>query len=568
MSDYLPPGSSIDNPSGDRRFNYAGVSGVAGAEAPVDEEVLGGALTDAFMGSSEQQDPEQARKKKKLKLGPGAGYGWQVGSSDINPNGFTPVSAHSQQIGRYGGSPLFAATFAAPAGAFAAREQGLVEKQAGIDDAWKKLKPEIANVENPKYKESFDKWAVGSINDHIAAVKEEYGEEEAYAQLTTPGTAEYERLKLLERDTARVGQSIDAATKNALEITVGMDNGTLQQNEVLYKKAEDVINKAGKQTGLTPKEAADSFERLNASVSLMDQLKKDGVQDLLKEAGSGADLVTLLPPDHPLYHKKFVSDLNESTVDRTAAIDAITDEYYKQYKNDMSREDLREMVESITPTTFEQKVSRKAIPQPKSSGGGGAKTQSSHDVEEIVVPREAVDAFGKPVNKHAGPDGKEIYRSSMVLKKFTSGQGQLSQPDVFKAGSERIDMMPTDLVNVDNELYIVGKRAGLPRTTMIKERDSLNLTKKEKKSLTADQQARLSALTKVLAGTGDEKDNETIQSFYGLQDVMIPAKGNWNTLKESFGIEEEDARKRLGVGAPAQSKGADNDPGGLRNLLE
>ena len=43
---------------------------------------------------------------------------------------------------------------------------------------------------------------------------------------------------------------------------------------------------------------------------------------------------------------------------------------------------------------------------------------------------DAANAFGKPVNKHAGPDGKEIYRSSMVLKKFTSGQGQLSQPDV------------------------------------------------------------------------------------------------------------------------------------------
>jgi hypothetical protein len=477
-----------------------------------------------------------------------AGYAWQVQNSDYNPAGYKPNESRSAGVGKYGGGPLFAAALAAPNAVLASSIQAVKNERKQVQDAFSKFDPMagIEDVNAPEYRDSFQRAVADDLDGYVDGVMELHGDSRGMKILANPTSKERRELRARGEAWNTVSRHINQATNNAQAIIEGMKKGTIQQNPTLLKQAEEVRYKLGEYEGQQdPKKLAKSLVTLNANVSLVDQMKADGIVDLIKSAGTTSKLYEQVKKGDPLYHNRFRTLVGTKQVNYDEIVNSLTDSYAQQYGDDLTKEQVRTMIKSVVPDNLiEEDIVQDELSLPKSGGGSGTKNKGSLTPEDIVVPKTAVDANGNPVNKSFDEKGNEVWRQHIALQKFSNGQGTIATPDAYTQGSTPIEFIPTGLVNVDNDVQIMGKRAGLPRSQVkrvIQERAGAD-----------DNVAKMLAILDPAAARyekGEEtpEDMQVLTEFLNLQDVVIPAKGNWRRLEGSFGISENDAMKQHGI---------------------
>lgn len=514
------------------------------ATALLGRDPLSGAEIARGTGSRELVDPARAFK---VGLGP---PGSRLTNQDFNPAGYRPNESRSAGVGKYQGSPIFAASIGAPFSVLNDRMDAIAREEAELQKAMADFDP-LAGVKHPnaiKYQDSFADALLNGYEEQKANIIAGLGEEEGMRRMMNKSTPEGMALQRYVQHMNTVTANIDDAVNRSNAVQIGMKKGELQRNPILERQSKEVTDRLGSYEKMDIEELARVLPRFNANVALVDQLSADKVVEMIKAAGSINKVYEQVNSGDPLYQRGFRTLVGKKTVSYDDFVNALTDQYAPQYEGELSRDEVKSMIASMVPNTYEEDVKSQALKSSGGKGGSGSRTRSNAGPEQIVVPSETVDSTGKLVAKSVDAQGKEIERPSLALMKFTNNQGGLAAVDVFKAGKDRMDLIPTDLVNVDNELMIIGKGYGLPRAQMIKQAQAKGASSKD-----IDRLKALMDLKDKGTETSQE-DEDFIQRFFTLQDVMVPAKGNWSRLENSFGIGEEAAKKQLGItttGKPA-----------------
>lgn len=491
--------------------------------------------------------PVEESTKNVLDFGMGPA-GSRLTNQDFNPAGYKPNESRSTQVGKYGGSPLYAVSIGMPFSVIDDRLNAHAIEENELRKAAEDFDPRagVKDLNAIKYRDDYGNWVNDQIEQYKANVFAAYGEKEGLRRLRTKSSPEAAGLWRLVQHINTVNSSIDDAVTNANALEVGMRGGELQYNPAKLAGAKEVKDRLGSFSETQdPEELARILPRFNANVSLIDQLKKDGIHQMWAVNGGNVKKVyEQVKAGDPLYMRGFRTLLGREVHSYDQMIDALADQYAPQYAEDgLSRDEVRAAIAAELPNTYTEDVKSDQI-NTGGGGGSGTRTRGTGAVEMIVVPKGAVDATGKELGKSVDAQGNEIQRPSMSLMRFSNNQGGLAAVDVFKQGQSRIDMIPTELVNVDDTLMIVGKGYGLPRAQMIKKARAAGAT-------AADIALLQAALGRKDAGTSTSEDDDTIQRFFQLQDVMIPAKGNWARLVNSFGVDEATANQQLGIGVKA-----------------
>ena len=538
---YDPNMQSSVNPN---RGAQPGEFPVAMADAMVSAHPVGAPTQQAAASQqAETTDPRTGRKVSVRDVG----FAWQPSAADWAPAGYRPNESRSASVGKYGGSPLFSVALAFPNNVIANRMQALVEEKKELKKAYEKVNPQPEDVDAPEYRDGYIRAVNSDLEGYRANIMRMHGDENGMALLSDPNSKERRGLEERADAWTTISRTINQATKAADAVIVGMNDGSLEMNPILLKQAEELRRKTGSRAGIDdPKELAKGMQVFVGSVSLADRLKADGVIQIMKEAGSVQKLYERAQKGSPVYDPRFSTLVGTKELNTDAVVNSLTDYYHRQYKGDLSREQVFDMVKGMAPELVEQDIDRAQYSTSGGGSGSGTRTRAYGSVENIVVPEGAVDAQGNKVSRSFDAQGKPVERPSIVLKRVTNGQGVLAGVDVYKSGADRVDLVPTDLVNVDNQLFIVGKQSGLPKAQAIREAKNI-LSKKDFNSLDAGMQARVRAYQAIASDSATPEQQELIQQFHGLQDMMIPVEGNWNTLQDSFGITKEEAESKLGI---------------------
>ena len=342
-------------------------------------------------------DPTQPDQRGDRRRG-GVGFGvdeigsdWRLTNQDYNPNGYQPNESRSTGVGKYQSSPLFEATIGAPHSVIGSKLATNDRKREELNKALQSFDPYagIEDVNAPEYRDAFQRNVMQSVEDYMQAVYDLYGEEEGNRRMMTPGTEEWSGLRKLGVDWTTISRNLNQATKSAEAIVVGRNEGTLEVSDDLYNQAYQQRYKTGEWAGRQdPDKMAKDMVTFNANVSLVDQLQKDKVFDVLKNAGSVQKLYERTKKGDLQHDPRFSTLVGRKTVDNEAIVDALTDHYSKQYKGTLTRDKVRELIKSGAPQLEEQNIVRAQYHKPssKGSGGGGGNTGRGTNVRGDYRP--------------------------------------------------------------------------------------------------------------------------------------------------------------------------------------
>lgn len=490
------------------------------------------------------------------------GFGWHVGPGDFNPNGYRPNESRGTTVGKYGGRPLYAASLAFPSSVFASRIQAINNKERQLQGALQKIAGDFEDVDNPKYRDGFQRWGNGQMRQYMADVQAMHGKRRGTELMMTPGTKEYEGFRNTVASINTVARGVNQSNKQALAVLEGMDKKVLQYNPAVYKAASDLVNKQGSMAGVSAKELADSQTRLQANASLYDALTKQGIPAMLKNANSEQDLVSLVKrggtgrDGEPLYSPGFVTYLNTAqSVTPEGLVNALTDDWAERYKGDLSREQVKAVIEGMVPKDFKEKISTRQIrTSGGGSGGGSANPSANYRVEMTEFPRGILDGFG---NVAVDKDGKSVAdgvlgpHPTITLLGSSNKQARLTNPLSFRVKDQTIFMYPERIMLLEGKPVIAGKEVGMPRTTA------------EKQVAAKGMGWSLSELESVIAGgPSTEEGQQLINRFGVLQDRFVPMDGNEAQI-EGLGYDpdriESELRKVSGT-QPRKESQAFKDP--------
>lgn len=476
-----------------------------------------------------------------------AGFGWAVGPQDFNPNGFRPNETRSTGVGKYGGSPLFAATYAFPDSVVASRMKSIGDRRAALDEAMQRFNP-MAGVEDvnaPEYRDSFGRGVMDDIHGYMGSVIDQWGEEEGYRRLMSGSTPEGAGIQQRAHHWTTVARQINQATKSADAVIEGAKTGALQVSPELYRQAEELRYKLGQRAGQNdPEELAKTMQTFNANVSLVDQLAKDKVIDMMKAAGTVNKVYELVQKGDPAFDRRFSTLKGKKTVDYTSIIDSLTDSYYQQYQGDLSRDEVRSMIASMAPQLYEEDIKRNQYSLPKSKSSSASEKEKRKDslyqADATALPQsinaEVVDMAGDAVMT---PGGNEQYMPTINLMAFVGDQGRVAPAHNFRDGNRTVFMHPERLMNVGGELMIVGKQTGMPRTQAEKE----EIARKWNISVD-DFNEQTSA---AMADPNSIESQAVFERFGLLKDEMVPLSGqNESLLKQLLDIDLDRAKDAMG----------------------
>jgi len=357
------------------------------------------------------------------------GFAWPVGPQDFNPAGFRPNESRSTQVGKYGGAPLFAATIGFPTSVIASRLGALARKQEKVDEAIRQYDP-MAGVEDvnaPEHREDFlrqtqydpDSGIYAHVNDTIAM----WGEKEGYRRLLDRKSKESQALYSKVQDWNTVARHINQATKAADLVLEGTRAGKMEYNEDLIKQAENVRRKTGEYEGQRDvKKLAKELPVFLGTVAFYDQIKADGISDLLKNAGTIDQFVAKAPE---LGVPGIAAWLTEKTHNRDTLVDALTDAYAPMYHGLLTRDEVKKRFSTMAQTLKEQDLKTASIPGYADAQAAARERKTRVEPYVTTVKGEGVLGFtpyqttgGKEhnvlkANVRVGDKSLDIYAPSM-----------------------------------------------------------------------------------------------------------------------------------------------------------
>lgn len=460
------------------------------------------------------------------------GFGWQLDGRDFAPNGYQPAQTRTTQVGKYGGAPIAAATTAMPMSVLASRIQGAQLKRQQAQQAMASFDPMkgVEDVSAPEYRDSFQRAVMGDINGFVNSTLSNWGQEEGIRRLQSATSPEGQALRSRAANWTTTARSINQATKDATAIVAGMNDGTLEADPTLKRQAQDVLYKLGEYSGQQdPGELARTLPRFTANVAFYDQLKKDGVDQILKNSGSVQDVVTRVQSGE-LRQPGFATWLNTKVTNRDQAVDALTDYYARQY-TELPRAEIRRRIDAITPTSMEQTITTRAIPRASGGSGSGSgqpgSNAAAYTVDSTVLPTGVVQGNGEAFPGVA--EGAELYRPTLNLMDMVSKQGRTSAPMTFRDGGNEVFMHPQRIMNVAGNLYVVGSETGMPRTRA--EAQKKGMSTLEFDTITKEPES--------------EEAQAIVEKFNLLQSVMVPYDENEALLNQKLGLQADKVRTAL-----------------------
>lgn len=480
------------------------------------------------------------------------GFGWAVGANEFAPAGYRPNESRSTQIGKYGGAPLYAATQGMPWGAIASRIQASTNKKNEARKALQQFDP-MAGVEDvnaPEYRDSFRRGVMSDLFGVINDAKANWGEEEGLRRLQTPGTPEYMALRERGSDWTTVSRLMNQSTKEAAAVLKGMEDGSIDNDEELKQRAQDVLYRTGEYAGQQdPKKLAQSMERLQGTIGFYNLMKQDGISQLLKNGGTTEDLAEAVRSGN-LTHRGFATWLNTKKVDRSSLVDSLTD-YYSQRYPKVPKEDIRKRINDMAPASLEQTVSSKAIPRAKGFAGSG-KSKAQEDAKYATDATTAPSSIGVDT---------EVYRPTISLFAGPENNMGTAKPITLYDGSKQYFAHPERVINVDGKLYVVGKETGMSRTRAIKKGEAMGLD--------VDNMNRLRG-----AQTEEEVQN-LVTEFELLEEIAVPYDGqNASRINQMFGLDYKNVQDALVVpgqlregASPARKSAGSISASSIRNSI-
>jgi hypothetical protein len=458
-------------------------------------------------------------------------FGWGLGAGDFAPNGYRPNESRSTGVGKYGGSPLYAATIGYPDSVVASRLQGIAKEQQQIAEQLAKFNPAagIEDVKQPEYRDDFQRGVMGDLHGYEANVQKLYGDEEGLKRLMDPNTAEGQGIRARANHWTTIARLTNQGTDSAVAVVNGMDDGTLENNPYLYDMATEQLHKLGTRSGNhDPEDLAKGLTVFTGTVSLDDQVHKDGIVDLLKNAGSVHQIAEQVRKGDPDYVKGFRTMREMKTEDRSAAAEALTDRYYPTYRSYMSRDEMKKYFDSIVKNVSEEKLTQSQIHVPK--GSGSTDSAVNYRVENTELPPGASDAYG---NTAQGVSGSW---PTVSLLGTSNKQATLAHPLSFRHGDKDSFMYPERVMRVHGKDIILGKEVGMPRTAAQKAAAAKN-TGFDLKEI----QAGVSAYD---SDPSSPEAQAAIQKFGVLQARMVPFEGN-ESLIEGMNYDPEKVKSAL-----------------------
>lgn len=448
------------------------------------------------------------------------GLSWAVGSDAFAPAGYKPNESRSTGVGKYGGSPLYAPVIGYPDAVIANRLDRISKERKQVQDAMAKFNPAagVEDVNAPEYRDDYQRGVMSDLHGYQAQVQQLYGDEEGLKRLMDPNTKEGQGLRERVSQWTTIARLTNQATKSADAVIEGMDSGALEYNQYLYDLATQERHKLGVQAGNhDPKALANSLKVFTGTASLDDQVKKDGIGELLKSAGTTeqfAEQVRANSKD-PHYRAGFASILTKKTVDREDVIEALTDRYYPSYRNYMSRDQMKNYFTSIAGSLSEEKLTQSQIHVPK--GDGPTNAAANYNVEQTELPTGLSDAFG---NNAKGITGTW---PTISLYGSTNKQAKLANPLSFRHGDRESYMYPERVMRVGDRNVIIGKEVGMPRTVAEKAAAAKNTG-----FSLADIDAASAAVDK---DPTSEEAQAAIQKFGILQPRIVPFDSNESLIR-------------------------------------
>lgn len=481
------------------------------------------------------------------------GLSWAVGNDAFAPAGYKPNESRSTGVGKYGGSPLYAPVIGYPDAVIANRLDRISKERKQVQDAMAKFNPaaDVEDVNAPEYRDDYQRGVMSDLHGYQAQVQQLYGDEEGLKRLMDPNTKEGQGLRERVSQWTTIARLTNQATKSADAVIEGMDSGALEYNQYLYDLATQERHKLGVQAGNhDPKALANSLKVFTGTASLDDQVKKDGIGELLKSAGTTeqfAEQVRANSKD-PHYRAGFASILTKKTVDREDVIEALTDRYYPSYRNYMSRDQMKDYFTSIAGSLSEEKLTQSQIHVPQ--GDGSKINPAAYTPDPTVIPKNV---------KVSGPEGPVMTdqkeHATINLMNFSNKQGRTAAPMTFRWGNEEVFMHPERLMKIDDNYFILGKETGMPRTAA----EKAAAAKRTGFSL-ADIEAGMAA---VANDPTSDAAQAAIQQFGTLQPRMIPLKDNEALLGTSLDMDMDKAKQQLDAWKPplTQRNGRKEQPG-------
>lgn len=421
---------------------------------------------------------------------------------------------------------------------------------------------DFEDVDNPKYRDGFQRWGNGQMRQYISDVKALHGNRRGTELIMTPGTREYEGFRNTVASINTVARGLNQSNKQALAVLEGMDKKVLQPNPVVYETARDLVNKQGSYAGVSAKELAESQTRFQANASLYDALTKQGIPAMLKNAKNEQDLVSLVKrggtgrDGEPLYSPGFVTYLNTAqTVTPEGLVGALTDDWAERYKGDLTRDQVREVIEGMVPKDFKEKISTRQIRTPGggrggSGGGNAANSAANYRVEETAVPEGTVNAFGEALGstdrKKGSATGFTGSYPTVTLFGSSNKQAKLASPLTFRYGNKDVFMIPESVKLIGDTPFIVGKQTGMPRTPA------------EKTAAAKGMGWTLDEYEKYTADPNSDESKDVVTRFGTLQPVAVPLIGNQSQI-EGLGYDPERIMADLKAYHPASKDPAKSE---------
>jgi hypothetical protein len=494
------------------------------------------AQQDALLERTDTPVSKEAGSGRRFSMNPGQ-LGWGVGASDFNPNGFKPNESRSTQVGKYGSAPLFASSLAFPDAVIASRMQGIAKTKADLAAQMAKFNPAegLEDVKAPEYRDDFQRGAMGSINEYKNNVFKLYGEEEGTRRMMNANTPEGQGIRERVSAWTTIARYTNQATDSSEKFMKDMAGGTDEYSKFMYDQAYNERHKLGVQAGNhDPVSLAKSLKVFTGTVSLDDQVRKDGVFDILKNAGTVEELVRQVRSNDPekerLYRSGFVGIYTKKDVSKEDVVQAMVDRYYPAYSQYMSEDDMKKYFKALAGEMTEEKLTQSQISSP-SGGSGSSKAAPNYRVEETVV---------------AG-GGRHMKYPTVTLYGESNDKAKSANPLTFRDGDKEVYMIGERAMLIGGNTYIYGKQAGMPRTAA------------QKAAVAKELDIPLEDLVDISADPESSKAKEVMQSFNKLFPAMAPLKGN-EALLDGMGYDPERVKSELSAYAPRKDAPAFVDP--------
>ena len=461
----------------------------------------------------------------------GGAPGNRLYNQDFMPGGAQPTQSRSQQVGKYGGAPIFAPVIAAPFAVIDERLNANARREAELDAAMMAFDP-MAGVQDAKavrYRDSINSWAMDDIESYVQNIYDRYGEKKGLEKLRSKSSLESMELRKKVGHINSVVGSIDDAVNKAIVIKEGSLSGNIDAPPNVIALADDVIKKTGSFEAIRdPEELARILPLLQGHTSLLDQLKDDGTMNLLKEAGSTRKVFELVKGGDPLYAPRFSTLLSKKTVDRSAIVDSMVDTYVRKMGGVLPESEIRKTIEGMTPQMYEEDVERAAIPQSSSSSNssGGAKESG----------------YGSYYQYSSIPGTQGARKFHQVrLSHISAGKGKLAAPipmATYQGGEAGADhsgeesyLHPVAVYeDSSGNLMIHGKVAKEPGVRVVEDEKGISFFAINPK-------------------TGAEESISETQYFNKLKDVSVPYSDNAGALESVMpGLNEQVIRQAIAEG--------------------